>query len=285
MYDAKDAGRGRVAVYAASPHERARTEARLAWVERIKDALENEDFVLHAQPIVDLGTGMISQYELLIRMKQADGDLIPPGTFLYIAERYDLIQELDRWVLTKAIELIARARAAGKPLTLEVNVSGRSLGDAAVLETIERELERTGATASDLVLEITETAAVSNIPQAQAFGNRLSELGCRFALDDFGAGFGSFYYLKHLPFDVLKIDGEFIRNCRANPVDRLIIESVVTIARGMGKRTVAEFVQDDETVDLLREYGVDYAQGYHLGRPTGLPEVLANEGVPALELG
>lgn len=274
MYDAKEAGRDRVARYATGPHERDRTEARLSWVERIREALDHDDFELHAQPIVDLGTGIISQWELLVRMRSEDGDLIPPGAFLSVAERYGLIQELDRWVLRRAIGLLARAQAARHPLVLEVNVSGRSMGDPRVLETVERELATTGVRGEDLILEITETAAVENIPQAQAFGRRLSELGCRFALDDFGAGFGSFYYLKHLPFDVLKIDGEFIRNCRTNPVDRLVIQAVVDIARGLGKHTVAEFVGDDETMALLRAHGVDYAQGFHLGKPAPLLDQL-----------
>ncbi len=274
MYDAKEAGRDSVARYAAGPHERERTEARLSWVERIRDALEHDEFELHAQPIVDLGTGVISQWELLVRMRSEDGDLIPPGAFLSVAERYGLIQELDRWVLRRAIGLLARAQAARHPLVLEVNVSGRSMGDPRVLETVERELATTGVRGEDLILEITETAAVENIPQAQAFGRRLSELGCRFALDDFGAGFGSFYYLKHLPFDVLKIDGEFIRNCRTHPVDRLVIQAVVDIARGLGKHTVAEFVGDDETMALLRAHGVDYAQGFHLGKPAPLLDQL-----------
>jgi EAL domain-containing protein (putative c-di-GMP-specific phosphodiesterase class I) len=177
-------------------------------------------------------------------------------------------------VIVRAIEMLAKLQAAGRSTAIEVNVSGRSLGDPSLMAAIEATLARTGADPSGLILEITETAAVANIPQAQAFGQRLSELGCRFALDDFGAGFGSFYYLKHLPFDILKIDGEFVRNCRANPVDRLVIESVVTIARGMGKQTVAEFVGDDDTVDLLRSYGVDLAQGFHLGRPGPLDDML-----------
>ena len=274
MYDAKEAGRNQAATYSAGPHERVRTEARMAWVERIRDALDGGDFVLHAQPIVDLASGAVSQYELLVRMVSESGDLIPPGSFLPVAERYDLIQELDAWVITRAIEMLADLQAGGRRTALEVNVSGRSLGDAGLMAAIEATLARTGADPAGLILEITETAAVANIPQAQAFGRRLSELGCRFALDDFGAGFGSFYYLKHLPFDILKIDGEFVRNCRANPVDRLVIESVVNIARGMGKQTVAEFVGDDDTVSLLRSYGVDFAQGFHLGKPAPLDTAL-----------
>jgi EAL domain-containing protein (putative c-di-GMP-specific phosphodiesterase class I) len=163
----------------------------------------------------------------------------------------------------------------GRALTLEVNLSGRSLGDPDLLEVIEAELVRSGVPPERLIFEVTETAAVANMAAARAFGERLSELGCRFALDDFGAGFGSFYYLKHLPFDYLKIDGEFVRNCRNSHTDRLVIQAVIDLARGLEKQTIAEIVGDDETVQLLTRLGVDYAQGYHLGRPAPLAEVAA----------
>jgi EAL domain-containing protein (putative c-di-GMP-specific phosphodiesterase class I) len=155
-----------------------------------------------------------------------------------------------------------------------VNLSGRSTGDVELLALIEHELEHTGVDPARLIFEITETTAVANIPAAQAFAARLAELGCRFALDDFGAGFGSFYYLKHLPFDYLKIDGEFVRHCGESATDQLIIQAVVDIARGLGNRTVAEQVGDDETMALLRRMGVDQAQGFFLGRPAPLEEWL-----------
>jgi EAL domain-containing protein (putative c-di-GMP-specific phosphodiesterase class I) len=160
----------------------------------------------------------------------------------------------------------------GRALTLEVNLSARSLGDAALLELIEAELGRTGTPPERLILEVTETAAVANMAAARRFGERLSELGCRFALDDFGAGFGSFYYFKHLPIDFLKIDGEFVRNCRNSHTDRVVIQAVVDLARGLDKQTIAEIVGDDETVALLTELGVDFGQGYHLGRPASMAE-------------
>jgi diguanylate cyclase (GGDEF)-like protein len=270
MYEAKEAGRNRHAVYVTDRHEPQRVQARMHWVERIREALEDERFVLHAQPILDLRTGAVAQYELLVRMLDDDGGVIPPGAFLPVAERFDLVQEIDRWVTRSAIELIAQH--AGDDLRLTVNLSGRTLTDDRLLADLEREIERTGADAGRLTFEVTETAAVENIQLAREFAERLRGIGCRFALDDFGAGFGSFYYLKHLPFDYLKIDGEFVANCLASRTDQLVIRAVVDIAQGLGKETVAEFVGDADLVEFLRSQGVDYAQGFHVGRPLPLPE-------------
>jgi EAL domain-containing protein (putative c-di-GMP-specific phosphodiesterase class I) len=180
----------------------------------------------------------------------------------------------------RALAMLAEARAAGHDITVEVNLSGRSTGDPELLALIERELLATGVDPERLIFEITETTAVANIPAAQAFAARLAELGCRFALDDFGAGFGSFYYLKHLPFDYLKIDGEFVRQCATDPTDQLVIRAVVDIARGLGKRTVAEQAGDDATLATLRELGVDQAQGYFLGRPAPLAQWLGTLPAP-----
>jgi diguanylate cyclase (GGDEF)-like protein/PAS domain S-box-containing protein len=276
MYDAKEAGRDRVASYSTDEHGHARMKGRMAWLERIRSALDEDRFTLLAQPIVDLDTGLASQHELLLRMKDESGDLIPPGAFLYIAEGLDLVQEIDRWVVTRAVALLEHYEGLGRMQTFEVNLSGRSMGDPQLLELIVAELDRSGIPPERLIFEVTETAAVANMSAARSFSEHLSELGCRFALDDFGAGFGSFYYLKHLPFDFLKIDGEFVRNCRASHTDRLLIGAVVDVARGLGKKTIAEIVSDDETVRLLKRLGVDFAQGYHLGRPGPLEEVLAS---------
>jgi diguanylate cyclase (GGDEF)-like protein/PAS domain S-box-containing protein len=273
MYEAKEAGRDRHAAYAADRHEPPRVQARMRWVERIREALEDERFVLHAQPILDLRTGHIAQYELLVRMLDDHGDLIPPGTFLQVAERFDLVQDIDRWVARRALELIAEH--AGEGLRLTVNLSGRTLTDDRLLADLEDGFAQTGADPGCLTFEVTETAAVANIHLAREFAERLRAIGCRFALDDFGAGFGSFYYLKHLPFDYLKIDGEFISNCLSNRTDQLVIRAVVDIAQGLGKETVAEFAADEELVQFLRSQGVDYAQGFHIGKPMPLPEALA----------
>ncbi len=282
MYDAKEAGRDRMAVYSHEDRNETRMKGRVTWVQRIRTALDQDRFSLLAQPIVDLSTGRDGQYELLLRMRNESGDLIPPGAFLYIAERLDLVQDIDRWVVGRAMDILAERERAGAPLTLEVNLSGRSIGDASLVSFIEERLADSRIDASRLIFEITETAAVSNIAAAREFAEQLSEMGCRFALDDFGAGFGSFYYLKHLPFDILKIDGEFVRNCRTSATDRLVIGAVVEIAKGLGKQTIGEFVEDDETARLLTRLGVDYGQGFHLGVPAPV-ELLLEPGSSAAQ--
>ena len=274
MYDAKESGRDQLAAYDAPERPETRIEARISWADMIRDALAEDRFVLHAQPIIDLASGEATQYELLLRMRGADGELIPPSAFLPVAERFDLMAAIDRWVVARAIRMVGAELRAGRRLVVEVNISGRSAGDPELLELIEHELQANEVCPSQIIFEITETIAVSNIPRAQHFAARLADLGCRFALDDFGAGFGSFYYLKHLPFDYLKIDGEFVRHSAADPTDQLVIQAVVDIARGLGKRTVAEHVGDSETAELLRRMGVDHAQGFHLGEPAPLGDWL-----------
>lgn len=274
MYDAKEAGRNRLAAFSTDRYTQARMKGRITWAQRITSALETDGFALLAQPIINLATGHTSQYELLLRMKDEHGDLIPPSVFLYIAERLDLIQDIDAWVVSNGIKTLAELDPS-HDISLEINLSGRSIGDQKLLEHIDTELRNTRVDPERIIFEITETAALTSVTKARAFGEHLSEIGCRFALDDFGAGFGSFYYLKHLVFDYLKIDGEFVHDCRSNPTDELVIKAIVDIARGMGKQTIAEFVGDDETVRLLTRLGVDYGQGYHLGMPAGLHQQLA----------
>ncbi len=275
MYDAKEAGRGRFSWYHTDQHERPKIESRMKWVQQINDAVAHDHFELLAQPIVPFAGSGPPQYELLLRMRDPQGDLIPPGSFLHVAERLGLIREIDHWVTNRAIEMLAEQRGIGRDLRFEVNLSGHTIGDKQLLELVERRLRETGVPPDRLIFEITETAAIAHIGRAAMFAERLTELGCKFALDDFGAGFGSFYYLKHLPFDYLKIDGEFVGHCAENETDRILISAVVQIARGMGKRTVAEFVTDQETVEVLTRLGVDYGQGFHLGRPAPLADHLA----------
>jgi len=273
MYAAKESGKDRVEV--ASEATRGRMRSRVTWAERVRRGVREDAFVLHGQPIVDLGSDTVSQWELLLRLPGEGDELILPAQFLYTAERSGLILEIDRWVVSEGIRLIAEHRDAGRDLRLEVNLSGRSVGDPALLALIEKQLGETSIDPANLVLEVTETAAIANMDRARSFASSLSDLGCRFALDDFGAGFGSFYYLKYIPFDYVKIDGEFIRNLPASTTDQLILDSIVQMSKGLGKRTIAEFVGDDETIDVLKHHGVDYAQGYHLGRPQPLAEALA----------
>ncbi len=276
MYEAKEAGRDRYAVVSADAERPERIRDRVSWLDRLRAALDEERFVLHAQPIRDLRTGEIGQHELLIRMLGDNGELISPGAFLPLAERFGLAPEIDCWVARQAIALLATD--PGGHIALEINLSGLSLNDTTLLGVIETEVARQEVDPRRLIFEITETAAVSNIPLARRFAERLTQLGCRFALDDFGAGFGSFYYLKHLPFDYLKIDGEFVSGCLGNRTDQLVIEAVVRIARGLGKETVAEFVSDPQLEQFVRSQGVDYAQGFHVGRPVPITELTLGRG-------
>ncbi|MEA2192875.1 MAG: hypothetical protein QOI73_2996 [Solirubrobacteraceae bacterium] len=272
MYEAKESGRDRFAVASHDTVMPGRIRGRASWLDRVRAALDDDRFVLHAQPIRDLrGSGEIAQHELLLRMVGDEGELIAPGTFLPLAERLGLAPEIDRWVAGRAIELLASD--PGGNVALEVNLFGPSLNDTALLHLIEAELRSSNIDPRRLIFEITETAAVSNIPLARRFAERLTGLGCRFALDDFGAGFGSFYYLKHLPFDYLKIDGEFVSGCLGNRTDQLVIEAVVRIARGLGKETIAEFVSDERLEAFVRAQGVDHAQGYYVGRPVPVAEL------------
>jgi EAL domain-containing protein (putative c-di-GMP-specific phosphodiesterase class I) len=270
MYDAKEAGRDRAVVYDSRQDRQERMQARLTWVDRIRDALEGEQFVLYAQPILGLADDRVPRHELLIRMHGEDGDMVPPGTFLYIGERFDLIQEIDRWVLRQAISLLAEHKRAGREIHLEVNLSAKSVTDPEIPDFVAGQLRLQGIDGRGLCVEVTETAAIVNVDRAKRFATMLGRLGCEFALDDFGAGFASFYYLKHMAFDYVKIDGEFIRDLPSSRVNQLVVQAVVDIARGMGKRTIAEYVGDAETFELLQRYGVDYAQGFYVARPKPL---------------
>jgi diguanylate cyclase (GGDEF)-like protein/PAS domain S-box-containing protein len=275
MYDAKDSGRDRFVLLDTARYALPRTGAQHAWADRISDALTDDRFVLYAQPIQDLYSDRVVGAELLVRMIDEDGSLILPAKFLYIAERLGLVTQLDTWVTDQAVDLLAELHSHHPEFHLEVNLSGHSVGDPDLASRIKERVTDAHIDPHRLVFEITETAAVANIELARTFAHSLFDLGCRFALDDFGAGFGSFYYLKHLPFDYVKIDGEFVSHCTSSQTDRLILQSIVGIARGMGKRTIAEFVADDATLDVVRSHGVDFAQGYHIGRPIPVQELLA----------
>ena len=263
MYDAKAAGRDTVALFSPMALKDAPIEARLAGVDRVRGALDEDRFTLYSQPIVSVETGKAVQHELLLRMVE-NGHVVLPGSFLGSAERFGLMPAVDRWVVRQAVQILAESDPA---LRLEVNVSGESIADDAMTSSLESELTDTGIDPGRLVIEVIEQTAVANLDATRRFAQRVMELGCQFALDDFGAGFGSFYYLKYLPFDYLKIDGDFIHSLPANRTDQLVVQAVADIARGLGKRTIAEFVGDDDTLALLQDCGVDLAQGYHLGRP------------------
>jgi diguanylate cyclase (GGDEF)-like protein/PAS domain S-box-containing protein len=254
LYEAKELGRDRVAVYSG------KAAGAMRWVEKIRAALHEDQFVLYAQPMVDVRTGNVSHRELLIRMIGDDGELIPPSAFLPTAERVGLITEIDRWVTRNGLRLARQGER------LSINLAAPSIGDMQILAMV-RAAVLEGVDPGGLVFEITETAAMSNMQTARSFVTQLVDLGCEVALDDFGTGFGSFTYLKHLPTSYLKIDMEFVSNMDQNATDREVVKSITDVAHSLGKRTVAEGVEDAKTLAMLREYGVDCAQGMYIGRP------------------
>ena len=231
------------------------------WLGRIRDALDEDRFVLYSQPIVDLVTGQTVQNELLLRMRGTDGSIIAPGEFLPVAERYGLISEIDRWVLREAVEMAA----TGTPT--EFNLSGRSISDPNIIHELAAAIRDTGVDPSLLVVEVTETAFVGQTDAGRQFAERVRALGCRMALDDFGTGFSSLSYLKHLPADYLKIDIDFVRELITSETDARVIRGIVGLAREFDQVTIAEGVEDEATLMTLKELGVDQAQGYLFGRP------------------
>ena len=241
--------------------ESLRSAATLAVIDRVERALATESFVLHAQPIVDLHTGETVQHELLIRMVEPDGRVVAPGEFLPVCEQYSMIGEIDWWVIKQA------TRLAGSGCRVQANISARSVGDRDVLEHIERCMEQHEVPAGALVFEITETAIVEDEEAAKAFAEGLHRLGCKIALDDFGTGYASLTYLKQMPVDFLKLDIEFVRDLRVNTASRHVVQALVALARDFELQTVGEGVEDAETLVLLDELGVDFAQGFHIARP------------------
>lgn len=245
--------------------ERLRRElTALTWARRIREALDQQRFVLYAQPIVELASGRVVQHELLIRMRDENDVIITPGEFLPIAEQYGLIRHVDRWVVREA------CRIAAGGTRVEVNLSAQSIGDRKLAAFVEAEILAAGADPTHIVFELTETALIQDEQIGAATIRELASLGCRIALDDFGTGYGGLRYLKHLPLHLLKIDTEFVRDIIVNPASENVVKSVVALARAFGQQTVAEGVEDQETLELLRTFGVDYVQGYHLGRPAPL---------------
>ena len=233
----------------------------LSWVGRIRDALNEDRFVLYAQPIFPLNGGH-RRDELLLRMIGSSGEVISPGSFLPVAEKYSLIAEIDRWVVTQAVRLAATGRR------VQANLSAVSFTNPDLLSVlIERELEETGADPARIVFEITETAIASDFDAAETFAHTVSELGCELAIDDFGTGFGSLTYVRRLPIRYLKIDVQFVRDLVTTPSNLHVIRAIVSLARAFEIKTIAEGIEEERALDLLKAEGVDYGQGFLLGRP------------------
>lgn len=267
MYEAKESGRNQAKLF--RPGVESKITLGVDWAGRLRSAFDRDDLLLYAQPIVRLdGTGP-PHFELFIRMRDRDGLIIPPGTFLPMAERHDLVQELDRWVIAKATSTLA-GLGPDSSTRLSINLSGKTVDDPNLPAFVKDQLDSNGVEPANLIFEVTETSAIGNMGRAQDFSRSMHELGCGFALDDFGTGFASFYYLKHIAIDIVKIDGEFVLNLASDPVNQMLIKTLVEVSRGLGKETVAEMVEDARTLEMLRGYGVDFVQGYHLGRPMPL---------------
>jgi diguanylate cyclase (GGDEF)-like protein len=272
-YAANDKGRNRIHVVALDDNELTRQRGEVRWAERLMSAMQDDSLQLYYQPIAPIVTvpGVQRFGELLLRMRDDDGNVIGPGAFLAAAERYDLVAAVDRWVVDAALAALAgryRGVRAGDRLELfSINLSGGSIGDESFLAYVRSKLAEYEVPPHVICFEITETVAITDLTAAFGFIAELRALGCRFALDDFGSGLSSFTYLKKLPVDVVKIDGNFVREITTDPVDRAMVESVNRISHEMGLRTVAEFVETEAIMQCLRRLGVDFAQGYGVARP------------------
>jgi len=274
-YAAKDAGRNRMHVSQVDDAELSRRRGEMQWVARINNALEDNKYCLAAQEIRHIGKGgghHGKHYELLVRMRGDNGEIIPPGAFLPAAERYNLSVKIDRWVVTTIFRWLTQNPQELAALELcSINLSGHTLGENAFLKMLLHEFGSGNIPPGKICFEITETAAVANLRDAVQFIHELKKIGCLFSLDDFGTGLSSFNYLKTLPVDFLKIDGSFVREVHKNSIDFTMVRSINDLCKVMGKKTIAEFVENAEILDILADLGVDYAQGYAIGMPELLP--------------
>jgi len=265
---AKRLGRNRVYVFKPEDQNNVDTMTLdMGWFRRIKVALERGYFVLACQPIVNTRSREITCYEVLIRMLGDNGEIIMPAGFMPSAERFGLAVQIDHWVISNAIETLAKLREKSNHLRYAINLSGQTLSDPSICDLIHTKLEQTGLAPEALTFEVTETVAIAEMSAATKFLNSLQQLGCKTALDDFGSGMCSFAYLQDLPVDIVKIDGRFVKNIADNLIDQAILKAMNDIAHALNKQTVAEFVQNEKSMQLLTEFGVDFGQGYYLGRP------------------
>lgn len=268
MYKAKSSGKGTYHTFSANDQTQEQLETRVFWKHQIEEALENNSFILNYQPIMDIETNTIRHYEVLIRMRDTNsGEIRMPGKFIQIAEESGLIHDIDHYVLRHAMIKLASLQEQGIDATFAINLSGAVVDDPVVLPLIKQLIKKHKVNPEKLIFEVTETSAVSNLQQAKKLMEAIKVLGCRFSLDDFGVGFSSFNYMRELPVDIIKIDGIFIKDLDKNADDQLFVKALVDVAKGLGKKTIAEFVETKEILVLLKKYGIDYAQGYYIGRP------------------
>ncbi|WP_286306130.1 putative bifunctional diguanylate cyclase/phosphodiesterase [Methylophaga marina] len=267
MYQAKSHGKDTWHLFTFDDMLGKQLQERMRWKQKIEDALSEDRFVLYFQPIMQIQKQTVSHYEVLLRMQDEDGQIHSPAMFIEVAEQSGLIHRIDHYVLEKGIAKLAELEQQEQTITLSLNLSAHAMLDAELIPLLKRLLKHYRAIPEHLLFELTETAAVADINQARQLMREMRDLGCRFSIDDFGSGFASFRYLRELPVDVVKIDGMFITHITENNDDKLFVEALVSVAKGMGKSTVAEFVESAEILAVLAELGVDYAQGYYIGKP------------------
>lgn len=279
-YAAKNAGRGRTHVYIAGDDRTHQHRSEMDWAARISEAVEHDTLTLCGQTILSLNGGLAVpglHFEVLVRLRGNDNELVLPGVFLPAAERFDLMPIVDRWVITRAFSMVAeclRERGRDAIGQCAINLSGATIGDESLLPFIKNQMALHGLPAGVICFEVTETAAISHFPTALQLITELRALGCRFALDDFGSGMSSFSYLRSLPVDYLKIDGTFVRGIASDPVSLTLVGNINDIGHLLGKQTIAEYAEDEATIAQLRALGVDFAQGYGISRPQALDQLL-----------
>jgi diguanylate cyclase (GGDEF)-like protein/PAS domain S-box-containing protein len=268
MYQAKEAGRGGWHLFSDEEKTRERMHTLVYWKEKIEYALSHERFLFYFQPIMHIARRTIDHYEVLLRMIDNDGSILAPQFFIPAAEQTGLIHAIDHMVLRKSIAQSAEIQRAGQCIRFSINLSAHAFHDPELLPILKDAFAEYGATPSNFMFEITETAALEDLPAARELMEMIKKLGCSFTLDDFGVGFSSFYYIRQLPIDVVKIDGSFIRNLADNPDDQILVQALCDVARGFGKKTTAEFVENAATFSVLEKMQIDYAQGFLIGTPS-----------------
>ncbi|MDO7596980.1 MAG: EAL domain-containing protein [Pseudomonadota bacterium] len=268
MYKAKANGKGTYHTFSVNDKTKELLETRVLWKHKIENALEKDLFVLYFQPIMNIKTNTIQHYEVLIRMRDSEtGEISLPGKFIEIAEETGLINSIDHYVIKHSMMKLAALQDKGITAKLAINLSGAVVDNKLLLPLLRRAINEYKINPGSLIFEITETAAVSNFQQAKLLMEEIRKLGCQFSLDDFGVGFSSFNYLRELPVDIIKIDGIFIKDLDKNADDQLFVKALVDVAKGLGKKTIAEYVENKEILAILEAFGFDYAQGYYIARP------------------
>ncbi len=270
MYQAKEQGRGRWHLYSARDNVNQRVFQRVFWREKIEQALHKDLFELYYQPIMHIPSRTISHFEALLRLHNDDGTVAAPSTFIIIAENTGMIHRIDQWVIDNALRTLQKLNSQGAEISFSINISAHTLSSEHFLDMLRDKIQQAKVDPTRLILEVTETAAVEDFASARMRIEQIQSLGCRFALDDFGVGFSSFYSLKQLPVDLVKIDGSFIKDLTHNKEDQVLVHSLAQAIQGFKNTSVAEFVASEDIFKLIREFGIDYAQGYFIGEPVPL---------------